>query len=423
MVSSVCADASRTNLLPLSSSRCSGTPVSSNMVPSSRTTVSRLSLSTELTNWSSSTSRSASSTGSDSAVPSIVPPASTYGPLSSGRLEVEVLLADGRQVVDVHRRVRGQLGAVLEREVEGDALGGRLHLRDLADLHAAVGDLAALEQAARAGQRGLHGDPAPEHAVDQAEVGAGDVDDADRAQHEERADPDPYAAGHDGASVESARTGCGARRGRRRRRGRRAARRGPAGPAARGWSGRSACRRRRSATTLMSTQTGLALYSGFLQSARSCLSRFSESSTLAQAALVRSPLLQALLDLGEHLAGVGQAGDAAAGIAVRDDVLEVDVGADRGVGVVALDDVAGLLREREAHQQVEAGGERVAGLVQLWQDRLEVVERGEDVVLALADHPGPDLAELVERGRASRSARRAARRARRRPARRRRARR
>ena len=46
-----------------------------------------------------------------------------------GRLEVEVLLADRREVVDVHRRVRRQLGAVLEREVEGDALGGGLHPR------------------------------------------------------------------------------------------------------------------------------------------------------------------------------------------------------------------------------------------------------------------------------------------------------
>ncbi len=66
-----------------------------------------------------------------------------------GRLEVEVLLADRRQVVDVHRRVRRQLGAVLEREVEGHALGGRLHPLDLADLDAAVGHLAALEEPAR----------------------------------------------------------------------------------------------------------------------------------------------------------------------------------------------------------------------------------------------------------------------------------
>jgi hypothetical protein len=96
--------------------------------------------------------------------------------------------------VHVHGRVLGQLRAVLEREIERHALGGRLHPRDLADLHPAIGDLAALEQAAGRGQLGVHGDAAAEHPVDQAEVGAGDVDDPDGAEHEEGADPDAQAA-------------------------------------------------------------------------------------------------------------------------------------------------------------------------------------------------------------------------------------
>ena len=52
---------------------------------------------------------------------------------------------------------------------------------DLADLDAAVGHLAALEEPAGGRQGGVHGDAAAEHPVDEAEVGRGDVDDADRA--------------------------------------------------------------------------------------------------------------------------------------------------------------------------------------------------------------------------------------------------
>ena len=79
----MCADASSMNVEPLSSSCCIGSPVSWNIVPSSRTTVRSFSLSTESTNEFSSTSRSPSSTGSDAALPCSVSPSSAYGGSSS----------------------------------------------------------------------------------------------------------------------------------------------------------------------------------------------------------------------------------------------------------------------------------------------------------------------------------------------------
>ena len=76
-----------------------------------------------------------------------------------GRLEVEVLLADRRQVVDVHRRVHGQLGALLQRQRRASTpVAARVHRRDLADLDAAVGHLAALEQPAGRRQGRVDGD-------------------------------------------------------------------------------------------------------------------------------------------------------------------------------------------------------------------------------------------------------------------------
>ena len=72
----VVSAASSMNLLPWSSICCRARPVSLNISPSSRTTTLRLSLSTDDTNWSSSMSRSASSTGIDFWLPSRVSPAS-----------------------------------------------------------------------------------------------------------------------------------------------------------------------------------------------------------------------------------------------------------------------------------------------------------------------------------------------------------
>ena len=79
------------------------------------------------------------------------------------------------------------------------------------------------------------------------------------------------------------------------------------------------------------------------------------------------------------------------------EVLEVDVRADRGVGVVAADDLGGFLGEREADDQVEARSQLVARGAQPGQHRLEVGQRLEQVVLAGADHAGADHAEPVER--------------------------
>ncbi len=78
-------------------------------------------------------------------------------------------------------------------------------------------------------------------------------------------------------------------------------------------------------------------------------------------------------------------------------VLEAHLQPDRGVGVVAVDDLRGLLREREADDQVQARGQLVAGVAELVEHRSEVAQRAQDVVLARPDHPGADHAEPVER--------------------------
>ncbi len=213
-VSSVCAEASRMNTEPLSSSACSSRPVSPKRMPSSSTITWRLLLVdradevVEVDQQVRLVDRERRLVAvEDGAVLGV-------GAVLVLRLEVEVLLADRRQVVDVDRRVGRQLDLLLDRHLDLDALARRGHLGDLADLDAAVGHLAALEQSAGARQGRGHRVPAPGDPLDQAEVAGGDVGDADRAQDDERAQPDPDSAAHhvvtpsrpDGSSDESGST-------------------------------------------------------------------------------------------------------------------------------------------------------------------------------------------------------------------------
>jgi len=73
-------------------------------------------------------------------------------------------------------------GALVQPELEGGAGLARLHPLHRAHLHAAVGHLAPLEEPGGLREDDLHGEAPPEHPVDDAEVGGGDVHDADPAE-------------------------------------------------------------------------------------------------------------------------------------------------------------------------------------------------------------------------------------------------
>jgi hypothetical protein len=94
-------------------------------------------------------------------------------------------------------RVLGELGALLQLELERDPLVGGGHVGDLADLDAAVAHLATLVEATRGRQGRLDREAATEDLVDEPEVGRRDVDDAEGTQDDEGQQPRLHVAGHD----------------------------------------------------------------------------------------------------------------------------------------------------------------------------------------------------------------------------------
>ena len=215
--------------------------------------------------------------------------------------------------------------------------------------------------------------PAAEDPVDEAEVGRGDVDDADRGQHDEGDQPDLGAAPVMRAPPNRARVP--ARLGRACR-----------------CRARTVSERPRTPVEDAVDDVGQLVERDVGHLVEDCADLV--VLVLVLLALLLQPVEQ--VDVGEHLLA-GVAGDVAALQALLDvvehldrvrdvdrrdvdrrqlaaasgqEVVEADLGADRGVGVVALDDLRGLLGEREADQQVESRRQLVAGGVQLGQHRL-----------------------------------------------------
>ena len=214
-------------------------------VPSSATVTWRFSSSTDPTNASSSTSRSPSSVGSESSVPSSVSPSSAYGPSSSAGSKSRYCSPTAERLWTYIGESSGSSVPSSSARSRVTPVAGRVHRRDLADLDAAVGHLAALEQPAGRRQGRVHGDAAAEDPVDEAEVGRGDVDDADRAEHHEGDQPELGPARHARTPVEG--SWCRATRTVRRwrartRSDRRGRRRGSAGRGRRAAPASPGCR-------------------------------------------------------------------------------------------------------------------------------------------------------------------------------------
>ena len=118
------------------------------------------------------------------------------------RLELDVLLPDGRPVADDGQGVgRDVVVLVVDVEVDVDAGVGELELLDLADPHAAVAHLAAGEDAAGVGEVGDDGVRRVDEQPVEPGVARADEADADQGDQHEDDELDAGPAGDHGATT------------------------------------------------------------------------------------------------------------------------------------------------------------------------------------------------------------------------------
>ena len=122
-------------------------------------------------------------------------PAARNGAARRARLEVEVLLAHGRAVLDDGLGVLRDLGAPVEPRVDDDAVARQAQRLDLAHRDAAVGDLGADEDAARLGEVGGHDVAAAGDLVGEPDVAGREDRDEGDGQQGEGGELEPHGAG------------------------------------------------------------------------------------------------------------------------------------------------------------------------------------------------------------------------------------
>ena len=176
--------------------RCSGFAVPRNIVPASPITVDSSAPSTDSTSEFIWVSSSSSLVGRLDSSPLMTSPALAYGGSLSGGSKSRYCSPTAERLCTCIFESSGILVPSSSARWTHEPLGGDVHRGDLADLDAAVGDLAAGEQPAGGGQGGLDVEPTAEQPVGDPEEAAGHVDDADGAEHEERDQPDLDAASH-----------------------------------------------------------------------------------------------------------------------------------------------------------------------------------------------------------------------------------